>query len=41
MVHLAKFSPEEASEISRVLLTRHDLELVASDPLGNRLYKLK
>jgi hypothetical protein len=41
MVHLAKFSPEEAAEISRVLLERRDLELVASDPLGNRLYRVK
>ena len=41
MVHLSRFSPEEAAEISRVLLERHDLELLASDPLGNRLYKVR
>ena len=41
MVHLSRFSPEEATEISRVLIERRDLELLASDPLGNRLYKVK
>jgi hypothetical protein len=41
MVHLSRFSPEEGAEISRVLLERRDLELLASDPLGNRLYKVK
>ena len=40
MVHLARFSPEEVAKISRVLLDRHDLELMASDPLGNRLYRV-
>ncbi|HKW02132.1 MAG TPA: hypothetical protein VJN96_20085 [Vicinamibacterales bacterium] len=41
MVHLSRFSPEEAAEITRVLLDRRDLELIGSDPLGNRLYKVK
>ncbi|MFI5177979.1 MAG: hypothetical protein ACHQO8_05435 [Vicinamibacterales bacterium] len=40
MVHLKRFTPEEAATIERVLLDRHDLQLVAGDPLGNRLYRV-
>jgi hypothetical protein len=40
MVHLKRFTPEEAANIERVLLDRHDLQLVAGDPLGNRLYRV-
>lgn len=40
MVHLRKFTPDEAANIERVLADRHDLQLVAADPLGDRLYRV-
>lgn len=40
MVHLSRFTPDEAAQIARVMLERRDFTLVASDPFGNRLYAI-
>ncbi len=40
IVHLASFTTQEAAEIERVLGEHRDWQLLASDPLGNRLYRI-
>jgi hypothetical protein len=40
MVHLEKFSASEVQDIEQSLPHRHELQLVASDPFGHRLYRI-
>ncbi len=41
MLHLEKFTPQESAEIERVLRTSNTLELLASDTMGHRLYRVR
>lgn len=40
IVHLSRFSPQEVADIERALAQHRDWQLLSSDPLGNRLYKI-
>ena len=40
MVHLARFTPQEVAAIERALDEHRDWQLLASDPFGNRLYRI-
>ncbi len=40
MVHLERFTPAEVADIQTALRSRHDLQLIASDTLGHRLYRV-
>jgi hypothetical protein len=41
IVHLARFSSDEAASIERVMRERQDFQLLATDPHGNRLYAIR
>lgn len=41
MVHLERFTPAERADIERALPGRHDLQLVATDVIGHRLYVIR
>jgi len=40
MVHLSRFTPQEVAAIERALDEHRDWQLLASDPFGNRLYRI-
>ena len=41
MVHLSRFTPQEVAGIEQALAQHRDWQLLSSDPLGNRLYKIE